>query len=235
MTFSFPAPGFAAVRKSKEEILQELKERSEKSPEQLEEERIAREEEKRKRLEKQREIQRLAAEKQANGEEKQIDIDANLRANYYYPTARKRYLPRIKVANDSMDDLKLAIEEKRWSDATGLLKGPIADATGPLKLYASALTGQGLSLSVSYVKDMTECGEKYEKNVAKLEKALSKKNSSSASELVKELDSALQKYRIAARINTEDGGVGAIPTDKRLGSGFSNNNPTLYRKNIGTL
>ena len=45
-------------------------------------------------------------------------IDPNLRANYYYPTARKRYLPRIKRASDEISRVPDAVAEGRWEEVS---------------------------------------------------------------------------------------------------------------------
>ena len=45
-------------------------------------------------------------------------IDPNLRANYYYPTARKRYLPRIKRASDEISSVPDAVAEGRWDEVS---------------------------------------------------------------------------------------------------------------------
>ena len=45
-------------------------------------------------------------------------IDPNLRANYYYPTARKRYLPRIKKASDEISGVPDLVAEARWEEVT---------------------------------------------------------------------------------------------------------------------
>eukprot|EP00183_Erythrolobus_madagascarensis_P006428 CAMPEP_0185845616 /NCGR_PEP_ID=MMETSP1354-20130828/1528_1 /TAXON_ID=708628 /ORGANISM="Erythrolobus madagascarensis, Strain CCMP3276" /LENGTH=271 /DNA_ID=CAMNT_0028545611 /DNA_START=312 /DNA_END=1124 /DNA_ORIENTATION=+ len=229
-TFSAPQGALASLRKSKEEILEELKQRNPKTPEEIEAEKEMKAEEKRKRLARQKE---LASQSVASADDakKEVEIDANLRANYYFPTARKRYLPRVKAAADVMDDAVSLAESNSFERLGVLANGPLEDAVGPLKLYASALTGQGLSLSVSYVKDMTMESERYESALGTLKKAVKKRDGNKARAAVRDLEASLSKYRIAARINTPDGGVGAVPTDKRVGSGFGNNNPVLYERN----
>jgi len=229
-----PDASFAALRKSKEEILEELAQRNARTPEEIEAEKALRAEEKRQRLARQRELTSQSSTVASTGAEKsEVEIDANLRANYYFPTARKRYLPRVKAAADAMPDAVAYAESNSFDELGKLANSVFDDAVGPLKLYASALTGQGLSLSVSYVKDMTRESEQFEAALGRLKKALKKRDSAGTRAAVRDLDSSLTSYRIAGRINTPDGGVGEIPTDKRVGSGFANNNPVLYQKNIG--
>jgi len=46
------------------------------------------------------------------------------------------------------------------------------------------------------------------------------------------LQSSVDKYRKAARIDTPDFGIGEFPEDSKLGAAFGNNNPSLLKKNI---
>lgn len=177
--------------KSREDLLSDLK--SKKTEEEMEQEKADKAEERRKRLERQKELREAEEKKKLEGKtDAESDIESNLRANYYYPTARKRYLPRIKVTVDSLNnappliaetitlrmllqyDLHLnlqtnfrdflftwmqdcadeienarkALETDDWAKLKVFLEGPADKATGPLKLYASSLAGQGLSLKV---------------------------------------------------------------------------------------
>lgn len=67
-------------------------------------------------------------------------IDPNLRANYYYPTARKRYLPRIKKASDQISLIPDKIAAGDWEAVAGFSTKVADDAVLPMKLYTSSLS-----------------------------------------------------------------------------------------------
>ncbi|KAA8493188.1 hypothetical protein FVE85_8633 [Porphyridium purpureum] len=223
----FQARAELALPKSKEELMQELQQSKKKlSPEEIEEKRAALAEERKRRLER---IKEFEAEQKEKSRESQIG--SNLRGNYYFNTNKLRYLPRIKLANDEMPALERALANQDWAEASRLVNGSIDDALLPLRLYTSSLSGQGLSLSVSFAKDMAASADVYEANLKKLKTAIKKKDAAKANASYQELNDALQKYRVAAKINTPDGGIGEISIDTpRVGSGFSNNNPALYMR-----
>jgi hypothetical protein len=81
-------------------------------------------------------------------------IEPNLRSNYYYPTNKKRYLPRIKRCSDAIPDAAASIGAQDWV-AVETFATKIADDTIlPMRLYTSSLTGGGTNVKVSYTKDM---------------------------------------------------------------------------------
>jgi len=198
--------------------------------EELEAKRAAVAEEKRKRLERQRELVAAAGEKKDEAE-----MEANLRANYYYPTARKRYLPRIKLVADGIGDMEGAVKDGRWGDVKDFVDGVAADAAGPMKLYASALSGGGLSLQGSFISNLEKYTAGYERELNKMKKSVKKKDTGGSLKALDGLNENLQAYRVTAKIDTPDGGVGEIPTDLRVGSGFGNNNPALYDRNYKNI
>lgn len=182
------------------------------------------------RLERQR---RLDAEEEARKKDpnrKEVDIDANLRASYYYPTAQKRYLPRVKAAADALPAAREALQAGEWEKVESYVAKEADNAALPLKLYASSLTGQGLSLDVSYVKVLSQQGDVYGKELENFKKAVKSRDTTKALTSLGKMESALVLYRKTARIDKEDGGVGEFPTDTKLGASFGNNNPTLYKK-----
>lgn len=75
---------------------------------------------------------------------------------------------------------------------------------------------------MAYVEEMTKLADVFETQLNVLTKAVKAKKKSDALKAFGKLESALSGYRKAARIDTPDGGIGEIPTDKRVGSGFSN-------------
>lgn len=81
-------------------------------------------------------------------------IEPNLRSNYYYPTNKKRYLPRIKRCSDAIPQAANSIGQQDW-EAVETFATRIADDTVlPMRLYTSSLTGGGTNVKVSYTKDM---------------------------------------------------------------------------------
>ena len=44
----------------------------------------------------------------AGKERTEAEMGSNLRGDYYYPTARKRYLPRIRKADEALDVVRTA-------------------------------------------------------------------------------------------------------------------------------
>ncbi len=148
------------------------------------------------------------------------------------PTANKRYLPRVKAAADELPTAKDALAKGQWDKVEAFMGREAENAALPLKLYASSLTGQGLSLDVSYVKVLNEQGEVYGKELEAFKKAVKAKDSNKAMAALNKMEAALVLYRKTARIDSADGGVGEFPTDTKVGASFGNNNPALLKKNI---
>jgi len=182
------------------------------------------------RLERQRQLDAEEEARKNDPNRKEVDIDANLRASYYYPTAQKRYLPRVKAAADALPTAKASLQAGQWEKVEAYANGEADNAALPLKLYASSLTGQGLSLDVSYVKVLNTQGEVYGKELETFKKAVKAKDTSKALASLDRMEAALMLYRKTARIDKADGGVGEFPTDTKLGASFGNNNPNLYKK-----
>jgi len=138
-------------------------------------------------------------------------IEPSLRANYYYPTNKKRYLPRIKKCNDAIPDAANSIGKGDWN-AVEYFAEEIADNTIlPLKLYTSSLSGGGTNVKVSYTKTMAKDADIFEKSQKLLLKAIGKKDTSLASTALEGMASSLQDYRTVASITGPDGG-GDIPS-----------------------
>lgn len=227
-----PSPSYALKpgKPSKEKLLSGIgKEKTEEEIE-AEKERIA--EERKERLEKQR-LLREEAERKKQGlsdAEPEAEIESNLRGQYYYPTARKRYLPRVKLASESIPSVLDAVDGGRWAQVAEL-KTVLDDAALPLKLYASSLGGGGLNLSSKFIEGMLAQATAYENSIKVLGKAVKKKDSSTARSALKDLDNSIEQYRKLGKLTAPDFGIGEIPTDNKVGSGFSNNNSALYNKN----
>ncbi|CAM9443298.1 unnamed protein product [Discosporangium mesarthrocarpum] len=180
------------------------------------------------RLEKQK---KLTAERESRPTKESAEIDADLRANYYFPTARKRYLPRVKAVADEIGAIDGLISSGQWEEVSQFIEGTAEAARLPLTLYASSISGQGLSLDARYAKLMTAEAEKYGEELIKMRRAVAGKDTIKAREALSRLAESLSKYRVAGKIDTPDGGIGEISTVQRQGSGFSNNNANLYGKN----
>lgn len=149
-----------------------------------------------------------AASPQAKSES---TIEPNLRSNYYYPTNKKRYLPRIKKCNDAIPEAADAIGDGDWDIAENFVNKIADDTILPLKLYTSSLTGGGTNVKVSFTKDMSNAASEFEKAQKALAKAVQKKDKQASSKALETMSLALQNYREAGRLTGPDAG-GDIPS-----------------------
>jgi hypothetical protein len=78
-----------------------------------------------------------------------VGMDPTLRANYYYPTAKKRYLPRIQKVSTEISSIPPFLQTQQWDIVAEFADKTAEDAILPLKLYQSSLDGQGLSMANS--------------------------------------------------------------------------------------
>jgi hypothetical protein len=138
-------------------------------------------------------------------------IEPNLRSNYYYPTNKKRYLPRIKKCNDAIPDAAEAIGTGNWDAADEFVNKIADDTILPLKLYTSSLTGGGTNVKVSFTKDMFKAADDFEKAQKELVKAVKKRDQKASSKALEDLSSALSTYRVAGKLTGPDAG-GDIPS-----------------------
>jgi len=139
------------------------------------------------------------------------NFEPNLRSNYYYPTNKKRYLPRIKKCNDAIPGAASMIGEEDWDAASNFANNIAEDTILPMKLYTSSLLGGGTNVKVSFAKDMNNAAKDFEKAQKALAKAIGKKDQQKSSAALEELSSALLAYRTAGRLLGPDGG-GDIPS-----------------------
>lgn len=139
------------------------------------------------------------------------NFEPNLRSNYYYPTNKKRYLPRIKKCNDAIPGAALMIGEGDWEAAADFADKVAEDTILPMKLYTSSLLGGGTNVKVSFATDMKKGSVDFEKAQKALSKAISKKDQKKSSAALEDLSSALLSYRTAGRLLGPDGG-GDIPS-----------------------
>lgn len=138
-------------------------------------------------------------------------IEPNLRSNYYYPTNKKRYLPRIKKCNDAIPGVAQSIGSADWESVTLFAEKVADDTILPLKLYTSSLSGGGTNVKVSFTKTMSKDADLFEKNQKLLLKAISKRDPEKASAALEGMATALQDYRVVASLTGPDGG-GDIPS-----------------------
>jgi hypothetical protein len=139
------------------------------------------------------------------------NYEPNLRSNYYYPTNKKRYLPRIKKCNDAIPDAAAMIGSGDWEGAETFALKIADDTILPMKLYTSSLLGGGTNVKVAFATDMKNSATDFEKAQKKLVKAISKKDQEKSSKALEDLSSALFAYRTAGKLLGPDGG-GDIPS-----------------------
>jgi len=147
----------------------------------------------------------------ASAKKEGADFEPNLRANYYYPTNKKRYLPRIKRCNDAIPDAAAMIGNSDWEGAETFAIKIADDTVLPMKLYTSSLLGGGTNVKVSFADAMKTSANDFEKAQKKLVKAIAKKDQKKSSEALEELSTALLTYRTAGKLLGPDGG-GDIPS-----------------------
>lgn len=139
------------------------------------------------------------------------NIEPNLRSNYYYPTNKKRYLPRIKKCNDAIPGAAEAVGTGDWAAVADFVNVVADDTVLPMKLYTSSLSGGGTSVKVSFTKDMMKAADGFSKAQKALAKAAAKKDQTASSRALEDLSSNLLAYREAGRLTGPDAG-GDIPS-----------------------
>jgi hypothetical protein len=133
-------------------------------------------------------------------------IHIHICAAYYYPTAKKRYLPRIQKVTEEIVRMPEAIAGQDWAAVTAF--GKVAEnAVLPLQLYVSSLDGQGLSMANSYAKQMKIDALAYEQAYKKFEKALKKQNGEEVLLTVTAMGVAIIDYRTVGRLRDDDGNL----------------------------
>lgn len=137
-----------------------------------------------------------------------------LKIAYYYPTAKKRYLPRIQKVTAKISEVPQAIANGDWETVEAF--ATTADnAVLPLQLYVSSLDGQGLSMSTSFAKTMKNDAKTFEQNFKELQKALKKKDQDAALKAVQEMGVAVADYRQAGRLTDDDGNIPSVEEIRR--------------------
>lgn len=134
---------------------------------------------------------------------------------YYYPTAKKRYLPRIQKVTDIINQMPDAIANDDWATVEQF-SATADNAILPLQLYVSSLDGQGLSLSSSFSKTMKDEAKSFEKQYKVLQKAMSKKDKESALLAVTAMGISVANYRQAGRLTDDAGNIPSVDDIKRM-------------------
>jgi hypothetical protein len=135
-------------------------------------------------------------------------IDPTLRASYYYPTAKKRYLPRIQKVTVEMPGIYQAIQTGDWQAVETFTTTTAENAILPLQLYVSSLDGQGLSLKNSYAKQMKLYALEYERLYKVLRRAVQLKDASTALQAISDMALAVADYRQTGRLDGLDDNYG---------------------------
>jgi hypothetical protein len=132
------------------------------------------------------------------------DMAPNLRSNYYYPTNKKRYLPRIVKCSDQIPLVAALIGNNDDWEAVSCFATTVADDTIlPLRLYSSSLQGGGTNVKVSYVQVLNNCANDFERNQKRLVKAASVKDQIASAEALQGMSDALTTYRARAGLEGE--------------------------------
>ena len=145
----------------------------------------------------------------------QVEIDPSLRASYYYPAAKKRYLPRIQKVSTEIGACTDALLIEDWDRVQEFAK-TAENAILPLQLYASSLDGQGLSMASGFAKQMRDDALEYEKAYKSFDKALKRRDSPSALQAVSDMGVLVADYRNAGRLKDDDGNIPSIDEMKSM-------------------
>ena len=175
---------------------------------------------------KSRESFQYAAKKESN-------LEPNLRSNYYYPTNKKRYLPRIKKCSDAIEDVATMIGNEDWEGVEYFVTNIADDTILPMKLYTSSLLGQGTNVKVAFAREMNQATKDFEAAQKKLLKFSAKKNQEKSSDALEELASAMLAYRTAGRLLGPDAGrdIPSVDEIRRTSSRYQGRSYTEKYKN----
>ena len=146
-----------------------------------------------------------------NKGKEESNFEPNLRSNYYYPTNKVRYLPRIKKCSDSIPAVAEAIGQEDWNSVRDFATVVADDTILPMKLYVSSLTGGGTNVKVGFAKEMMTAAKSFEKSQAALVKSVDKKDAAKSSAALESMSEALLAYRTSGKLLGPDGG-GDIPS-----------------------
>jgi len=134
---------------------------------------------------------------------------------YYYPTAKKRYLPRIQKVTTEIAVVPDKILAQDWQSLDDFMK-TADNAILPLQLYVSSLDGQGLGMANEYAKQMKTDAMKYEKSYKSLKKAIESQNGDLALAAVTDMGVAVADYRQVGRLKDDDGFIPSVDEMRRM-------------------
>lgn len=137
--------------------------------------------------------------------------EPNLRSNYYYPTNKVRYLPRIKKCSDAIPGVAEAIGSEDWLAIRDFASVVADDTILPMKLYVSSLGGGGTNVKVGFAGEMMKAAKSFEKNQVLLVKSVDKKDTTNSAAALEGMAEAMLTYRTEGRLLGPDGG-GDIPS-----------------------
>ena len=143
-----------------------------------------------------------------------MSLYPNFPKAYYYPTAKKRYLPRIQKVTEIIGEVPQFIANGQWEEVQ-VFATTADNAILPLQLYVSSLDGQGLSMANSYAKTMKKDAEIFEKQYKILQKAMKNKDKDTALAAVQEMGVAVADYRQAGRLKDDVGNIPSVDEIKR--------------------
>jgi hypothetical protein len=134
---------------------------------------------------------------------------------YYYPTAKKRYLPRIQKVSNEIVSMPVAIASNDWGTVAEFAK-TAENAVLPMQLYQSSLDGQGLSMSNSYAKLMKEDAMQYERAYKVFARAIQRNDGDAALQAVSDMGAAIADYRQQGRLQDDDGNIPSVDEMRRM-------------------
>merc|ERR1712029_1178313 len=169
---------------------------------------------------KKAEVEKPATKVAGKGEN---GIDPTLKGSYYYPTAKKRYVPRIIKVSQAIPTVPDMIDKSDWDAVTQFANKVADDAILPMKLYQSSLDGQGLNMKNDYVTIMKDKAVLYEKKTKDLQKAAALKDKDKAFAALNGIAEAISEYRVAGRLSDEDGKIPTVEDMRRASMRGSRN------------
>jgi hypothetical protein len=148
-------------------------------------------------------------------------IDPTLRANYYYPTAKKRYLPRIQLVSNEISSITESmlvgdVGVINWDAASKFADTTAENAILPLKLYESSLRGQGLSMSNAYAKSMKADAAVFEQKTRELQRAVRDRSVNAALSALTAMNLALADYRKCGRLMDDIAEIPSVDDIRRM-------------------
>ena len=138
------------------------------------------------------------------------DVVCAAGADYYFPMAKYRYLPRIQRAFIACDQLGgPALAAGDWEGLVTVYER-MDDAITAMPLYTNAVEGSRSSKrkkKSGVQKTMLAAAKAYTAACVKLEKAVAKRDSDGVKAALAAASESLGEYRTLAKIDDADGGV----------------------------